>query len=321
MVVLHKRLTSLILSLLLVVTLFGCRGLSDEFTAYKKGLSVNFIDVGTGDCIYINLPDGKNMLIDTGEDVGDNLNKIKSVLSAYSVNQIDYLVLSHPNSDHVNNAKEIIDSYKIDRAFIPKITTPQGYEEFKSIENALRKECALVEYSMPFLNLSGKDYKIYFLSPCGKEYIDEYYLEFNASKFPTMTQENDLSPIIFLEYLGVKFLFTGDAGVGQESRLMYYYYSGIYEVVFKEFSLRNVDVLKVAHHGSDSSTSTSFAELIRPSLAIFTVGADNAYSLPSSDVINRVKAFSPECEILRTDLDGTITVNVVEQDEYKVYKQ
>ena len=114
----YKRVLCLFVALVLVVGQFGCNDIKDKkFKAYKEGLSVNFINVGNGDCIYLSLPDGKNMLIDRGENINDNYLYVKEILNAYSVDEIDYFVLTHPDVDHVGNATNIAQDYKIKRHF------------------------------------------------------------------------------------------------------------------------------------------------------------------------------------------------------------
>ncbi len=288
--------------------------------AYKNGLTVNFIDVGTGDCIFIRLPDGKNALIDVGQSTSLNYANIKTVLNAYSVKSVDYLILTHPDTDHIGNGLNMLNDYNVLKVFLPNVATRFNFSVYNQIKEIIEYKGIAYEYSQPFKKIIDEDYFIYFLSPIGANNVNDYYTDFNLSKSPNDEQQNNLSPIIYLEYKGVRFLFTGDAYASQERLLLYYYDAGIMQNFLPGLNLKNVDVLKVAHHGSKDSSCAEFLKLVSPKTAVISVGGNNSYGLPATDTINRLIEYGDNCEILRTDVHGTVSINVEEDGIYSIYK-
>ena len=134
---------ALVLSLIITATTIfcGCKSTNEQVAVpIFEGLSVHYVDVGQGDAIFIRLPDGKNIMIDCGVSSNENFQAIKSVLSAYSVNVIDYFVLTHPDSDHVGNAAELLGAFNVGEFFIPHVVDVDGYPYFKA---AVEKASAL----------------------------------------------------------------------------------------------------------------------------------------------------------------------------------
>ena len=321
---LYERKVYLILAIHFFITsmlLSGCKKIPNEKIVLFPiaPLVVAYVDVGMGDCTFIKLPDNKCMMIDTGEDVSNNYSKIRQFLDNYSVKSIDYLVLSHVDRDHIENTIKLLEDFSVRQTFIPKILNKDLYTAFSNVVDNLVNKNVSIKYSMPLINLSGEDYSIYFLSPNGNQ-MDDYYAEFNSSVMPNADQINNLSPIIYLEYKGVRFLFTGDVNYSQENRLLTNYNVGLYSEFLPNINLENIDVLKVAHHGSNDSSTTNFLSLVNTKTAIISVGS-NSYSLPSTSMINRLKTISPNCGILRTDLNGSIIISVSKDYQYKITTQ
>lgn len=285
------------------------------------GFCVNFIDVGNGDCIFISFADGKNMMIDCGQSSTRNFNTIKSVVNNYANGKINYLVLTHPDIDHVGNAVDVINAYEVEKAFIPNIYALDDYYTFKQAKELLEQKGVPTTFSSEYVSIQTEDYIVAFLSPLGKT-VGGYYGEFNAEKEPSDVDVNNLSPIIFVEYNGVRFLLTGDAGKAQEKLLLNYIESKLPTHVHgREINIVDIDVLKVAHHGSEDCTSDEFLEVINPDYAVFSVGNDNVYGHPSSQTINRLYNRNADIEILRTDVSGTITVGVDTEGKITILKQ
>ena len=135
-----RVVSTLLLTALSLFLISGCspKEAVKEEISVTTGFSVHFIDVGNGDSIFIRFHDGKNMLIDCGAKQKNNLENIERVLDTYSVKSIDYLVLTHPDGDHVGNAQSIIRKYNVERAYIPNIYNKQDYTEFNDAVNALQ---------------------------------------------------------------------------------------------------------------------------------------------------------------------------------------
>lgn len=296
----------------------GCK--RHEQTIYNiKGFSVHYIDVGQGDCTLIRLDDGKCMLIDTGAKDDYNFSNITKVLESYKISTINYLVLTHPDIDHVGNAQRICQEYKIEKAFIPNILDKESYTSFNLAYDELVKQNTDIEYSSIYSSIKATNYYFAFLSPCSNSIDGNYYADFNLVKTPSDIQVNDLSPIIYLEYLGIRFLFTGDASKNQESLVINNYNSGLYDLVHgKDVNLYDVDFLKVAHHGSADSCSSKFLDIVSPKNAVISVGGGNNYGHPATTTINALNKVNISVKILRTDTLGTIAVSVNKNGKYSI---
>ena len=241
----------------------------------RNNLMVHFINVGQGDAIAINLPDGKIMLVDTGpEDNNVTLtNYLKeNVLHNRCNNTIDYLVLTHADMDHIGGTLRLLKNFNVKTVFMPKVNSnTDGYEEVLTYVEA---NC---EYRMAYddYEIKGCEYAITFL------------------KQMSYDDTNDSSQVIKLSCFNKKFLFTGDISVNIENEFV---------ELYNEFL--DCDVLKVSHHGSNSSTSAEFLMLTSPIYSVISVGADNNYGHPTEEVLNRINALGSK--VLRTDKDGNI---------------
>ena len=330
---LFKKILPVTLSILFLIcfglTVGGCNSGKDSSwrgiafankIEYKKGFSVHFLDVGEGDSIFINLPDGKSMLIDCASKNNDVSDYIIDSLKAYSVETINYLLLTHPDEDHIGNASEIISAFNIEKALIPEIKFLQSYPIFQQVKSDLDNENCHQIISSVGVNLCGKDYCIALLSPNPPTTNDSAYTDFNDFESSTGEESNNISPIVYIEYKGVSFVFTGDAGITQEQLVLENYLSHLYKYSYSNcnISLRNVDFLKVGHHGSNSSSSKEFLNFLTPKNAIISVGGDNYYGHPSSTVIENLLNANENFNLFRTDINGTISVFVDENGNYTI---
>lgn len=308
-----KRVISItiILVTLLYCFLSGCSSCQkDKRFKTVQGFSVNFIDVGNGDSIFIRFDDGKNMLIDCGFSSTTYFDNICRVLDAYNTTKINYLVLTHPDVDHVGNVSNLLSKYKIEKAFIPNVYNKSLYKVFNDAYSSLVNAGVEMTYSNIYQSIIGRNYFACFLSPC-LDGTSDYYGYFNGLLSPTENDINSLSPIIYLEYKGVRFLFTGDATKEQESVLMFNYKAGLYNLIHdRNINLYDIDVLKVAHHGSADSSGYEFLSILKPKIAVISVGGNNVYGHPSAEVINNLYMVNPSVKILRTDVFGDISLAV-----------
>ena len=128
---------------------------------------------------------------------------------------------------------------------------------------------------------------------CMKElYVDNYKLQFLNTG--TYNNENDNSSVIYLNYNNYKFLFMADAGIEVEKDLI------------KKYNLQDIDILKVGHHGSKTSSCKNFIDEINPKYSIISVGKNNRYGHPNNNVLNNLE----DSKIYRTDLDGSIEIKL-----------
>lgn len=237
-------------------------------------MRVHFIDVGQGDAILIELSDGKIMLIDTGTayysaTLIDYINT--KVLFDNSSKTIDYLVLTHSDADHIGSASAVLDEYEILNIFRPNIFcdgdpefTLDGYYHNtatyqRTIASIYAETNANIYFSSCDIDLSTENYILNFLSPTESYYSDT----------------NDYSPIIYLNNFKMSFLFTGDATTEIE-----------YDLIELGIDL-DIDVLKIGHHGSSTSTSVEFLESTTPTYIVISVG-ENTYGHPSDEVLTNI---------------------------------
>lgn len=210
-------------------------------------LSVTFLAVGHGDCALI-MCDGEYMMIDTGP--AGAWDHIEEKLSGIS--SLKYLVLTHPHADHIGNAARVIESLSVDAAILSPVQ--HDTETYDAVLSALGKHEIVQLY--PFV---GDKYQL------GTAVVTIY------APYPVAyANTNNYSIVLMLEYEGVKILFCGDAEAESE-----------YDMLLGDLPLK-ADILKVAHHGSDSSSTYDFIAAVSPDYAIVSCGERGGY--PSTDV-------------------------------------
>lgn len=247
----------------------------DVTSAVQGEMLVHYIDVGQGDSIFINLPNGENMLIDTGEaEYGE---KVESYIKNCGVEKIDYMVLTHPHSDHMGAASHIIRCFETGKLFMPdKISTSPAFERL--LDAIEEKNCLPIaaEAGVNILSQNGLDIKI--ISPSGNDY----------------EEVNDYSAVIKIVYKNNSFLFMGDAERKAENKIL----ENNYDV--------RADVIKIGHHGSSTSSSKKFMWAVAPKLAVISLGKDNSYGHPHKEVKKLLKDL--KIPYLRTDEEGDIVI-------------
>lgn len=289
-------------------------------------LDVHFVDVLQGDAVFIELPDGKTMLIDAGRH--DTTSTATAELVAYLTaeglddNGLDYLVLTHSDADHVGGMNEILEAFAVRNVYMPKLvfdnTEPYepgsiGTVTFQEFTEAVANENGVsVTYTTQEnedeLSIVGTDYSLTFYCP-PESYYDGVTKDSNAEV------KNNMSCVIILEYAERRILLTGD--LHSEAEGDDFPWSEAHLVDRIGGTGLDVDVYKLGHHGSHSSSSTELLEFFDPEVAVACVGdasdsADkNSYSHPRPEALNRlVKA---GCNFLfRTDRHGTVVLSVGE---------
>ncbi len=280
----------------------------------KLPFEIHFIDVGLGDSIFIRLPDNKTMLVDCGPNEEKNhvVSYLTQLFTYENISSIDYLVLTHQDDDHVGKATDILKKFQVNCVYRPKILSsdeeikvgnPMGYEvsstkTYNEVITAVYSEpnCE-IRYSEKGIKIFDNDYSVEFLSPSEDRY----------SAF------NNYSPLILVTYNARKFLLTGDAQSVAEN-----------EVIRNEGDKLKADVLKVAHHGSSTSTSAKFLEYVTPQYAIISASLDNKFNFPKQDVLARLETVG--AKVLTTGKMGSIVMSVdaknqiVFADEEKLVK-
>lgn len=241
---------------------------SNENNNVDGSLSVHFIDVGQGDCIYINQGE-YNMLIDAGNN--EDGEKLVSYLKSLNVNGFDYVIGTHPHEDHIGGMDDIINNFEIDNYYMPdKLSTTKTFED---VLDALDNKG--LSYTVPNID---DEFKL------GDATFKVIYSGDDTNDI------NDSSIVLKMTYGDNTFLFTGDAT------------SNVEEIILNK-DIKS-DVLKVAHHGSSYSSTTEFLDKVNPKYAVISVGKNNSYNHPASITLQKLS--NRDIKVYRTDLDGTI---------------
>ncbi|MBE6738378.1 MAG: MBL fold metallo-hydrolase [Ruminococcaceae bacterium] len=276
-----KKLCSLILCLSIIILCFvGCtesdkasittNPIADE----KIGLAVHFIDIGQGDSTLLQSK-GEFALIDGGEY--SERDKLISYLSSQGVDELEFIISTHPHSDHCGGLSAVMSNFSTKTLICPDVDTDSNVWNYV-LDTA-------DERNVSFVNPSPKDEfqlgsaTITILSPSA----DAVYSDLN-----------DYSIVCKAEYGNTSFMLTGDAEKQVEKELLK---SG--------FDLSS-DILKCGHHGSSGSNSTEFIKAVNPSAAIISCGKNNDYGHPHTETLKRLE--KQNIPVYRTDIDSTITV-------------
>lgn len=236
---------------------------------------ITYLDVGQGDSSIIVFPYGKTIIIDTGGLYNSNYsiaeNKIIPYLNSYGISKIDAVILTHGDFDHMGEASKLVNNFRVEKVIF-------NCGEFNNLETKLIKilKQKNIKYSSCINELNIDKHKFQFLNT--KEYEDE----------------NNNSNVIYIKLNGYKFMFMGDAGIEKENDIL------------NKYNIRDIDVLKVGHHGSRTSSSKKFINKTNQKYSIISVGENNRYGHPNKDVLNILK----DSKIYRTDKQGSIMFNV-----------
>lgn len=263
----------------------------------EKILEINFVDVGQGDCTYIKTPNGKNIIIDGGEGNTRKYDYGKNVVLPYlldkGVKKIDYLIATHADSDHIGGLFAIIENLKVENIIIG--IQPESSEQYMNLLNISKKK------KINILNLKAGDKMkideeifINVLWPIKNKLVEENALNNNSLVFKFVY--NDFSC-----------LFTGDIEEIAEKQIVEEY---------ENLDLLKSNILKVAHHGSKTSSIDSFVEEVKPRIALIGVGIDNKFGHPNSEIISKLETMGTR--IYRTDKNGEINVYVDNKAKIKV---
>jgi len=305
-------------------------GFSQTVTTLED-LKINFLDIGQGDCIIIEFPDGRNMIIDSGDESHTDERKeqditpkdtIKSFTDANNIDTFDYVLLTHSDSDHSANMSWVIDNYNVKYIFRPatfcndklvkdipmdfnklvlgsEVATNDNYANFIISAYNSNAKSEIFNKNSDFSNeiIYGDkkySYSFDFLTPVANK--DEI----------SYSNLNDYSPLLLLEYGGRKVMFTGDAEKAVIKEYLDNYTSG-----------HNIDVLKVGHHGSKTSTTDAFLDAIDPEYAIIQCGENNTHTHPDLEVLNMLYNYEEDLEVYRNDNNGHIVLTISETGDMK----
>ncbi|MBQ8761788.1 MAG: MBL fold metallo-hydrolase [Clostridia bacterium] len=304
-----------------VISLFvDAEQVTDYTTALDKDFVVHFVDVGQGDCIMLELPDGTKGII----DAGDNKTESETHLVEYAKNYIfendtsltfDFLIATHADADHIGGLDVVFENFQVNKVYRPmtfyineKSTATDDQKALTEAEKLLAKEQGIsgeidehnqksTKVLYEFISLANAEPNCEIVFSEDGHIIEDtttgYKLQFYGPIDQTYSDVNDYSPVIVCSYKGYSIALTGDAETEAETDLV------------RDYNLPNVDALKLGHHGSRTSTTQAFLEEIDPEMVFICVGEGNKYNHPHQEVLDRVAAYGID-KVYRTDLFGDI---------------
>lgn len=261
-----------------------------------KNLKIYFVDVGQGDCTLIQTHEKKNILIDGGGSEFVSFDVGESILLPYllnrGINKIDYMMISHFDSDHIGGLFYIMENLKVDNIIISR----QG----KNSENFKKFIQIISEKQINLIIVKRGDYV---------KIDDTSYFEilFPEEKQISDNVLNNNSIVAKFVSSNVTMLFTGDIEEIAEKRL---------GELYRNTNKLQADIIKVAHHGSKTSSTLSFLELVNPQIALIGVGADNNFGHPNEGVLERIKKLGTQ--IYRTDQTGEVSIVIDKKGNVKI---
>lgn len=237
----------------------------------KDLLIVHYIDVGQGDASFIEFPNKEVMLIDAGEKEYGGV--VKNYISNLGYKDIDYIIGTHPHSDHIGGLQEVIESFNVSKVYLPNVSN--NTNTFINLVKSIKNNSNLYEGKKGINIIDNNNLKVSIISP---DVIDNDNL-------------NNNSIVLKIVYNNNSFLFTGDIESEIEKEIL---------------DVSNVDVIKVSHHGSDTSSCYEFVNSVSSKYAIISVGKDNSYNHPVNEILYRWE--NSGSLVYRTDESGNIIV-------------
>ncbi len=254
--------------------------------AFFTPIQVTFLDVGQGDACILELPDKTTIIYDTGPDrAGKKV--LYPFLKSKGIQSIDLLIISHADRDHYGGGIELSKKVRIKRLLIPPNTDVSPHwshwvDTLKATSAVTRVQCKDTLFKNP-------DVTLWTINPCPDNIT---------------TNRNEGSIVLILSAHGRQMMFTGDIGFKTEERLI-------------ENGAFDIDILKVAHHGSKYSTHTEFLSWCKPEIALISAGQKNRYQHPHPDVISRIREHG--AEIYSTTRAGAVSIRVTKGSELAIH--
>ena len=267
----------LIIGTIAVLFCFNILAWSAVFQISGQSLKVVFFDIGQGDSIFIQTPKRTQILIDGGPSK-KIVEKLGQELPFFD-RSIDFIIATHPDSDHISGLVEVLKSYKVGLV---------GWTGVKGLSAEFQEFSNEIEENKSSKVVLKKGQEVFI----GKNLSFEVLAPLEDFEGKTVKDYNTSSLVLKMAYGKSTFLFTGDASVSVEKKLI------------EEGSDISSQVLKIGHHGSQTSTSDLFLEKVSPEIAVIQVGKDNRYGHPAPEVLERLEKYG--IKVMRTDEMGDI---------------
>lgn len=303
-----------------------------EIPARQAGeLRLHFVDVGQGDAIVAEFPDGRTMIVDAGCEAYTARSALLRYINALGIEKFDLAAVTHPDEDHAGGMDDVLSCFGARKVFLPYAVRYAPDSSYASVLETLAEEGCETEIAHTFVAELSADpayfYYVMCLSPLETGIPGSLYDEANGDD-ATDTDVNDASAVFWIEYAGRRMLLTGDISARAEEKLVADY-TALGDACFaREMkdaagksvllapALDKLDFLKVAHHGSADSTSAAFLRLTSPEAAFIGVGAGNGYGHPAQETIARLAAAGTQ--VFRTDELGSIVLTVAADGSYRI---
>ena len=273
-------------------------------------LEMTVIDIGQGDCIFLQFPDGQTMIMDAGSEFGstNEYDQLTAHLTLRGIDSLDYVFITHSDYDHIRYMQDIFEDYEVKNIYMPRVADDMSATWTKTVA-AIEKETWTNEsgetvnsdYTVGDFVIQGEDWTMNCHS-----YLEDDYPSVKESSSAEV--KNAVSPVCFLEYADRTIVLTGDSNERNEEYLLE---RGVLD--------KDADVLKVGHHGSRTSSLQEFLNAVDCEYAIISYGEDNDYGHPTPELMSRLEDYTdvrPDNDyngykyVYETPKDGNVSVFV-----------
>lgn len=275
-------------------------------------LEMTVIDIGQGDCIFLQFPDGQTMIMDAGSEFGstNEYDQLTAHLTLRGIDSLDYVFITHSDYDHIRYMQDIFEDYEVKNIYMPRVADDMSATWTKTVA-AIEEETwtnesgetvdSEIYYTVGDFVIQGEDWTMNCHS-----YLEDDYPSVKESSSAEV--KNAVSPVCFLEYADRTIVLTGDSNERNEEYLLE---RGVLD--------KDADVLKVGHHGSRTSSLQEFLNAVDCEYAIVSYGEDNDYGHPTPELMSRLEDYTdvrPDNDyngykyVYETPKDGNVSVFV-----------
>ncbi len=262
-------------------------------------LRIYFLDVGQGDCTVVSFPNGEALVIDGGDGSWKNDDHLMRFFKGLHAKELTF-VSSHADTDHCGGLAYILEYFGAKTLYLPAIGSDDA--AYTDMQTEAEKRGAEIKTAKRYEILDYGEAYVSFLSPYSQE----------------ETETNEASTVLYLQYGEFSALFTADINAKREEKLRQEYEAMQSIFDYKDYTVRleDIDVLKVAHHGSDASSNAQWLALLKPKASVISCGRGNPYGHPSGGALQRL--FDCGSEIYRTDELGDIMISAFPDGNFEV---